>query len=115
MSITSDTSVQDTIANPVFRDLVDKHRKLLIKSRLMRPLPEAGFRYKKDWYDRMNRENMLSQKFFIENIESIWLKKSNLNLEVRQVVRNVCDKALMEMILVAQKAAAQKVTTNEEK
>lgn len=91
-------NVQEVLADPYFIGFVSDGIDELRRTRRKRPVPKPGFRYKRDWYDRMNNEGHLEKHYFIDNIESIWEKRSPLSSEVRNVIRYVCDKALYQAI-----------------
>lgn len=91
-------NVQEVLSDPYFIGFVYKGINELRIKRAKRPKPPPGFHYKRDWYDRMVDERVLSGTFFIDNIESIWEKRSPLSSEVRNVIRYVCDKALYQAI-----------------
>lgn len=91
-------NVQEVLADPYFIGFVYKGINELRIKRAKRPKPQPGFHYKRDWYDRMNNEGHLEKNYFIDNIESIWEKRSPLSSEVRNVIRYVCDKALYQAI-----------------
>ncbi len=92
--------LKEIIALPAFREAVKKHLSKIIHAHHIRPAPKPGYRYKRDWYDRMGEASQLNTSFFLKHIESIWLKKSLLNHETRQVIQAVCAAALEEVIMV---------------
>jgi hypothetical protein len=47
----------------------------------------------------MTDEKMLSTKFFIDNIEDIVAKKSSLSSEIRNIIKEVCNKAALNVIV----------------
>lgn len=94
-------NISDLIKDSVFIEFVKKNLTELLSNRRTRPESKLGYRYKRDWYDKMC--GMLTSDFFIDNIGDIWLKKSGLNSEFRGVIKYVCDKALSETLLNKQK------------
>lgn len=90
-------SIAELVKDQILIEYVEKKLKALRAERNKRPEPKKGFRYVRDWYDRMTSENQLNVDFFLKNIEAIWNKKSNLNSERRQVIQYVCDQALYQM------------------
>ena len=64
-----------------------------------RPEPKKGFKYKRDWYDRMTDEGVLNADFFLQEIEPIVIKKSNLCSLYRDIIYNVCRNAYIKMEL----------------
>ena len=59
--------------------------------------PPAGMTYKNDWLDRMEREDTFNATYFINNIEAIWNKQSNLPSLIRNVIQSICYKAVQKM------------------
>jgi hypothetical protein len=53
-----------------------------------------GYRYKRDWFDKMTSANTFNQTYFCKHIADIWDKKSELSSDVRKVILYVCDRAL---------------------
>lgn len=90
--------ISDVIENPEFATLVKKNLHELVMSRLNRPNAKAGFRYKRDWYDRMHSDCVLTSEFFIKHIGDIWVKKSNLNSEFRGIIKLVCDRSIVQLL-----------------
>lgn len=84
--------------DPYFIAFLQKNISELRKKRYNRPTPKPGYHYKRDWYDRMSAEGQFDPGFFIKNIESIWLKKSSLSSEVRNIVQFVCEKSLQQTL-----------------
>jgi hypothetical protein len=91
-------TVSELLKDDHFIHFVGKNIAELRVSRSRRPNPKPGFRYKRDWYDRMTQEGIFNSSFFIKNIESIWDKKSSLSSEIRQVILFVCNRALHETV-----------------
>lgn len=89
----SDVLISDDYAAFVCEEIDEIHRQ-----RKLRPHPPQGKRYLRDWYDRMSEQSVLHSTFFISNITDIWLKKSNLSAEFRNVVNYVCTNALSKYI-----------------
>lgn len=91
-------STQEIIQDPIFISFVNKNIDELQVTRNKRPACKPGFRYKRDWYDRMRESGQIKIDFFINNIFDIWNKKSTLNSEVRNVIEFVCNKSLQQTI-----------------
>lgn len=87
-------SIAELVKDPYFVQKVTDAIEEMIKARLIRPEPKKGYRYIRNWYDRMRSNDQLYAPFFIGNIEAIWNKRSSLSSEVRQIVQEVCDHAL---------------------
>lgn len=90
--------LNEIITDPIFIESVKKHIEKIRKVRMNQPAPPPGFRYKRDWYNRMIEHGELNSDFFIQNIVAIWNKKSNLSSEVRNIINSVCGDALVETI-----------------
>lgn len=86
-------TVGEVLSDGRFINHVKKLLADLKKERRNRPLPKPGFKYKRDWYDRMDGKGMLSSQFFLDNIESIWSKQSDLPSIERNIIAFVCNKA----------------------
>jgi hypothetical protein len=89
----------DEIVNDLdFKNYVETELQELIKKRINRPEPKEGYRYKRDWYDRMNSEGILNADFFIKNIKSVWERKSSFSSEFRNIIQYVCETALQKTL-----------------
>ena len=87
--------VEDTY----FIQFVKEEITALRLQRNARPEPKPGFKYKRDWYDRMTDEGVLNADFFIQEIELIVIKKSTLCSLYRDIIYNVCRNAYIKMEL----------------
>jgi hypothetical protein len=86
-------SINELIKDEYFIQCVVDIISELREKRYKREKPKAGYRYARDWYDRMSESHTFTREYFINNIMDIWNKKSNLSSEVRSVIKYVCDKA----------------------
>lgn len=84
--------VQDTQFVDSITKSIDGYR----TQRLNRPEPKPGYRYKRDWFDRMRDDGQLNTDYFIRNIEAVWNHKSNLPSVIRKVIDSTCTKALYD-------------------
>jgi len=91
-------TIDGIIADPFFFSCVEERLSAAIKNRLSRPEPKPGFKYKRDWYDRMSQAGLLSATFFCKNIKSIYEKTSTLNAECRSIIVHVCNKAVYDTL-----------------
>lgn len=91
-------SAEDLIKDATFISKMYANIKSAIRERNDRPEPKQGFIYKKDWYDRMKAAGEMKAEFFLENIESVWNKTSNLSSEKRRVIEYFGNKAFSETI-----------------
>lgn len=89
------STIDKIIKDEVFINNVQDEINGLIIQRNKRPKPKQGFKYVRDWYDRMDEAGELNKQFFLANIEDIWLKKSRIRSETRNVIRIICDKAFL--------------------
>ena len=85
-------NIQEILESKLFEQNVKKELSNLIKQRLQRPALKPGFKYKRDWYDRL--EGQLNKKFIIDNYKLVLLKVSDLPTETRRVVNLVGLRAL---------------------
>ena len=83
-------TISDIISDKVFIKNVESEILKLRSHRNQRPEPKAGFRYKRDWYDQMTDAGNFNSDYFIKNIESIWLKKSSITSNTRNVIQEIC-------------------------
>ena len=88
-------TVGELIRTEFFKNKVSQEISALVIRKKTRPVPKKGLRYRRDYFDRMGGENKLNTEFFLENIESIWEKKSSLNMEGRLLIKGICDQALI--------------------
>lgn len=92
-------SIHEIVTNKQFIANVKKEVNELKRKRLNRVTLEAGLRYRRDWYDRLNDLGEVTVTFFVNNIEDIWEKRSILNAEIRGVIQTVCEKALRNTLI----------------
>ena len=92
-------SINEIINDPYFIKIVNENVANLVHDRVNRPQPKKGYYYKRDWYDRMAEQSIVNSRFFLANIPGIWVKKSNLSSEIRNVIKYVCDNALNKTLL----------------
>jgi hypothetical protein len=92
------SSTTEILSNDIFIEHVKNNIRELTSKRVNRPEPKVGFRYKRDWYDRLSSSGLINSSFFLNNIESIWQKKSHLNSETRNVILYICNKSLQQTI-----------------
>jgi hypothetical protein len=90
--------LKEVVSSPLYIDLVKKELRGMIMLRAGRKPAPVGFRYKRDWYDKMISENVLNAEFFLKHILGIWERASNINAGYRAIIRVVCDKALMQYL-----------------
>ncbi len=96
-------SIKDITNDPDFIELVGKNLAEIRRIRKNKPEPKPGFRYKRDWFDRMVEADMFNAKFFIANIHDIWDKKSSLSGEFRVIIESVCDISLYQAFELSSK------------
>ena len=66
--------------------------------RCVRPQPPAGYKFKRDWYDRMISNDIYDVRFFVKHFEDVYQGKSLLNAEARRVIGFFCENALEKVI-----------------
>jgi hypothetical protein len=82
-----------TISREEFATAVAKELGDTIHKRKSRPAPPAGMKYKRDWYDKIP-QNHLTADFFMQNIDAILDKTSQLNSLERAVILEICTRAV---------------------
>lgn len=87
-------SIAELVQDQIFLHKVSEHLETAVAARLKRPEPKPGYRYVRDWYDRMSDSRHLHREYFASNIEAVWNKRSNLNSEERRIINDVCTRAL---------------------
>ena len=95
-------TLSDLIKDTYFIQAVNKH----ISKTHNRPAPKPGFHYKRGWYEMMYDAGNLRAEYFVQNIESIWNKTSNLSSELRRGIQFVCDCAMQDTLLFYAKLEA---------
>jgi hypothetical protein len=82
-------------SDPIFRANVAKEIEALKRTRnkARSAVKKEGARFKHDWLDRFDRDNM-NVDYFVQNIGPVWDKTSTLSAEKRTVLKIVCNKAL---------------------
>lgn len=93
-----EVNMKDVINHPEFLDLISLELNKIKTARSTRPMPKLGYRYKRDWYDRMQEKFIFNASFFHKNIENIWYKTSKLSSEERSVILAVCNEAAKKVI-----------------
>jgi hypothetical protein len=88
----------ELIQEPFFREKVKANLESLLKTRRNRPEPKAGFKYSRDWYDRMSEKGVLNADYFLTHIDDIWHKRSKLNAETRNIILAVCNVSVEDYI-----------------
>jgi len=92
-------NISDITSDEIFIKNVESEISKLRYHRNKRPKPKAGFRYKRDWYDQMTDSGNFNSKYFLENIEKIWLKTSSITSNTRNVIQEICGVAYQNTII----------------
>lgn len=109
-------SIDEIVKDPNFIRMVNQNISELKRNRSTRPEPKEGYRYKRDWHDRMSENRTVNASYFLDNIEKIWNKQSSLSSQIRQVIQFVCDKSFQQTIaFYNQQIAPKPETTSHEK
>lgn len=87
------------IKDNYFIQFVKEEMQTLRNQRNSRSVCKPGFKYKRDWYDRMTDENIFTSDYFISQIEAIWQRKSNLGSVYRNIILHVCNEAYTRMMI----------------
>ena len=106
-------SFEDIATDPYFRQCVIDQIEQIKTSRAIRPMPKPGYRYIRDWYDRMSEKDQITAQFFLDHIVLIWQKRSNLDAETRKVIKHFCDKACMSALIEHDKLETTKLAEAE--
>ena len=101
-------TIQEMIADPIFIKNVGTEIDSLRAQRISRKNPGPGYRYKRDWYDRLTEAQQFNETFFLENIEAIWLKQSSLTSAIRPVIEHVCGLAVQSTLAYYAAITAEK-------
>ena len=92
-------TIGDIVTDEIFIKEVATSLRKAKDQRNSRPEPKPGFRYKRDWYDQMDYQQLTS-KYFISQIPDIWLKKSHHTSAFRNIIQFVCDRAFHSTLLI---------------
>lgn len=92
-------TVKEITSDPIFILSVKQEIEQLKKDRKLRPIPNKGYRYKRDWYDIMTSKNQLNPDFIISEAPSFWAKKSNLNVVTRKVLGYILEKSMQKTLV----------------
>lgn len=86
------------IEDSTFRRLLDKEIEGVLKERKTRPIPPKGYRFKRDWYDRLGYEGSNLRDLVYKSLNDVWIKKSSLSHEFRSLVSYIGDQALTRWV-----------------
>jgi len=100
--LTLDEFIDDMLKNESFVSMVTKSVNSLYSGFRNRPIPKAGYRHNRSVYYQLDEANQLNPKFFLDNIKSIWLKKSTLSSNKRKLIQYVCDNAVSQLFKIEQ-------------
>lgn len=92
-------SVKEIVTDKRFIANVEKEFAEMVRKRKHREDAPKGFRYLRDWYDKLSSIGQLNAEFLLLHIESIWEKESKLNSEARRFIQGVCEKALKTTLI----------------
>lgn len=81
----------------MIRVISDPHFISVVK-RIIAGMDRTRSRQGRDWYDRLKEAKQLNSDYFLNNIEAIWNKHSQLSSEIRHVIKVVCDSAYYETL-----------------
>lgn len=83
------------IDDPIFIRIVGELIDSTCEARGKRTRPKEGLHYRRDWFDTILDIGGMNKDFFLSHINDIWLKKSTLNSEIRGVILEVCNHAVV--------------------
>ena len=104
-------TVSDIVSDEVFIKNVESEILKLRFQRNKRPEPKKGFRYKRDWYDQMTDSGNFNLDYFLKNIEGIWLKKSSITSNTRNVIQQICSIAYNNTLAHYEKADSKGIVS----
>lgn len=93
------TTVEEIINDEKFISSVEQVIYKLRCDRINRPSPKKGYRYKRDWYDKMTENNQLNVAFILCEAPKHWAKKSNLSANIRNVIEYILKESIQKTLL----------------
>jgi len=76
-------TINDVLEDQNFQTILNKNVLAIIHKRETRPAPKTGFKFKRDWYDRLKETETFNTNFITENIKYVLEKTSNLGRVAR--------------------------------
>ena len=85
-------TIEDLLGDELFHEYVGKVLSETILRRVKRPKPEQGYKYKRDWYDRVDH-SILNKEYILENMVAVLDKNFKGPRDMREVITYVCTEA----------------------
>lgn len=85
--------ISEIINDPYFLKFLKQEIDRIKSFTKLRPLPPSGYKYKRSAIDRIES---ISVEYFVANIEDIWMKRSKLSSEIRNLISEICNNALIQ-------------------
>lgn len=102
-------SITEIVEDKYFRNFVAEVIDEIRMERNKRPAAKPGYKYKRDWYDRMTEQGCFNSSFFIEHAAPVWAKISNLSGEFCKIVKLVINEAFRRTVAEYNKMLAEQV------
>jgi len=84
-------TLSDIINDQYFIEQVYFQVNKIITQRKLRPIPKPGYHYIRNIIDVFDETDRLFPEYFLDHIEDIWTKKSNLPANDRGLITLVCN------------------------
>lgn len=101
-------SITEIVEDRLFKNFVSEVISEIRKERSKRTA-RPGYRFKRDWYDRMVDQSCFDEHFFINHAEPVWAKTDKLSSEFRKIVRTVINEAFRRTVAEYNKRLAEQV------
>lgn len=88
--------IDELLQDERFIKIHKKNYDELIKARRNRKEPRPGYKYKRDWFDRMFDEGNLNHKFIYDNTMDVVLKDSSVSRTSRIVIEHLFSLSIHE-------------------
>lgn len=90
-------SIAELIEDPLFIEILKNNINTIDQERAYRPSPNPGYKYKRDWYDRMKDQREFNFDYIHSNIEAVWMRTSELSAEKRQFIEMITKKTILDI------------------
>ena len=100
MKIVESEIDQKVFRHSFFEKSIYRQFESIEEQRRKRPNCKPGFRYKKDWVDRMQNDGVFNAETFLQNAKAVLTKTSDLPAILREPIFLVCQRAFIETLVV---------------
>ena len=87
-------NISELLEDEYFQKAVDKVLHEMWKKRADRPEAREGYKYPRDWYDRMSEKEQLRSDFMFTNFIPVLSKRSTLPSQQREIISRVYSTAM---------------------